>query len=201
MITIMLVVLRHLLLENPWPLVLALVVVGAVLGVLSTQRLSRRLAAASLVAFLLAPSILLLAHSVTTAREHIIAGTRELVASTVHRADLAAVDLLFSPEAVLVGPDGEVWLTYPEIRTQLERASERFAIREQSVRSLTAELEDGVGQVTVSLRSTLGGQAAGVPMPSMWELTWERADDAWRVTQVRCLQFMNAEPGPNFWKP
>ena len=192
-------VLQSLFLESPWPVVITLMGVAAVLWVLATRRRERRLTIAAAVVVVMAVGAYALAAAVKTDREHLLDRTRQIVAATAP-LDLLLMDGLIEPGASLSGDDGAVWMRYDQVRTELEGIVQRFGIERQQVRSLAAEVRDGGGARTLfELRTTLG-QGIG-PRSSVWQLIWAKdAEEQWRVQGIQWLKFEGQPPMYPMWR-
>lgn len=195
-------ILENLLFEQPWPLAVVVLAVAAGCWVVASRRRRRgklRLVAVSFV--LLAVALLVMAHFVTTAREHLLSATAQLVAATESPTDGKVLDQLIAPDAVVTGPGGEVWLEYAQLRSELKSAVDRHQIHEQRIRSVGAEVtSDTAGRSVFDLRTNVGKETF-IPIRTVWALHWAR-DDAgeWRIKQIQWLQFQGHAPSRGLWQ-
>ncbi|MEX1016060.1 MAG: hypothetical protein WDZ31_04870 [Phycisphaeraceae bacterium] len=188
---------EHLLLERPWPLVVALLVGAILLRYVARQRNQPVVGHVALGLALVAGGVFALAWSVTTDRQQIERHTRDLVQATVTPADFDVIDRLLSPDVVLVGPDGDVWLEAGPLRRQLETVVDRYGIDDQIIRDFGVETTgDHTGRSAIDLRTYSPGMVA----PSVWTLHWRRTGDdtPWRVVRIQWNEFMGNDP-PRRW--
>ncbi len=191
----------HMLFESPWLLAMGLVGVGVVLRLVGQQRGQRRVVTASWVALAAAVAVIGLAKVVTTDRERLLQRTRELVAATAP-LDGGRVAGFLAADAVLVGPDGDTWVSVGELGGEIDAAGRNYPIASQAIRHLEAEARsDAQGLVLVDLRTTLSeGFGAQAPIPTKWLLTWRKTPEGWRVYRVQWLELMNQSPPRGAWR-
>ena len=191
-----------LLFEQPWPLVIVLLVSAVLLRHAARQRNQPRMGHVGFGLAVAAGAVFALAWLVTTDREMLERQTREVVAATESPTDLATLDRLLSPDAVLTGPGNEIWMEMSAIRRQLEQLGERFPIEQQVIRDIGAQVIDARrGRSAFDLR-TYSPHQPGVPYRSVWTLHWHRQDNGdWQIVQVQWEQFMNRPPGHGHWLP
>lgn len=191
---------QSLLLENPWPIVIALVAVAAILRVAGSRQRKPAMSYAALASLVAAVGVYLLAAFVITGREAIIQRTEALVAATAP-LDAAALDDLIARGAFVSGPDGRPWVEYDAIRPELEHVLQRFRPSEQTIRSLGAEAQATRGRSVIDLRTSLPNSGYGLPVATVWGLEWRKEGDGqWRVAEIRWLEFMNREPSNRMWR-
>ncbi|MFA9477024.1 DUF4440 domain-containing protein [Phycisphaerales bacterium AB-hyl4] len=191
---------EHLLLERPWPLVVALLVGAILIRYVARQRRQPVMGHVALGLAIAAGGVLALAWTVTTDRQLLERHTRQLVAATESPGDFSVIDRLLAPDAVLTGPDGDVWMNLSAIRNQLEQAIDRYTIDDQIIRDIGAEVTgDNRARSAFDLRTYSGAQA-GLPTRSTWTLHWRRGDDGeWRITRVQWDSFMDRPPSRSLW--
>jgi len=191
---------ENLLLERPWPVVIALGWAAAVLAVAAYRRLSRRLAWAAIAAILLALTVGLLAWLVETDRESLIERTRQLVAHTTP-LDVQKVNACFDSHASLIGPGGEVWLTHDTMLLSLKSAAKRRALHQQNIRRLAAEILNADRGRTELALTTWVGEQGEFPIPTTWLLTWQRGTDGqWRIVTIQWLLMRGQPPRFGAWR-
>lgn len=182
--------LTSLLFENPWPGVVALVAVSAVLRVAGKRQGNKGVLIASWVALLLGLGVYAAASWVNTDREVMIQRTEAWIqaASPVDRAALTA---LMAPNVPLLGPQGDYLLDLdaPTIAQNLEQ----YRVEVVSYRDIEA-WPASPGQGTSHLRvshEVLGQRVLG----TSWELGWRRNDAGdWRVVSIKWVRYGNEPP-------
>lgn len=196
----------HYFLENPWPVAAVASLLAGLLMWLSRQVGRRPLAWSALVVALLGClGTPLLASLVLTAREELTSRTRQLVraAGPVNPGMLRAI---FDPQAVLVGPAGDAWLTVPEMLTAIESLDHRYSIGRHKLDILGVEARPGgVGVSQIDVVSHFErGPAEGRPLRTRWLLTWRRdlpgpdgQEGFWRLTRAQWLK----HPAPDAIEP
>ncbi len=184
----------HLLLENPWPIVIVLIGVAAVLRVVGRRNDKRGLSLAALIALLAAVGVYVLATLVDTPREQVTAATHALLDATVAK-DAAAIDRLLDPRVVLADERGNVRLTIGELRPGLDRTLERFDLASQRAKNLLVDTQTpDAATAHLDLRTGFTDNAFP-PSHTRWQLDWRRdADGRWRLTEVRWLEWMGQTP-------
>lgn len=187
--------LSELFLENPWPLVVALLAVSAVLRTVGKRQDQPKAVSASWLALLLGLGVYVTATLVDTDRELLIERTEAFVVAT-SPADEAALTALLADRAVLMGPGGDVW-------DNLSGAFIAQELREHEVQDNTTRAVDassrrgGRGISTLDVSSRLGG----FPMRTQWELEWQKDPRGeWRITGMKWLSFNQQDPNPNLYR-
>ncbi len=193
-------ILPYLVLEEPWMLMLTLAGVGVVLWVIGGQRASRRLRWASLGLIASSGGVYVLATVVQTDRERLITATQSLVEATAP-LDASTIRSRLGPHATLSGPDGDPWLPAGELLDELESALRRYEVEEHRIASVGAEAGDRVGRSVLDLRTTMEDSVyAGLPVRTVWVLTWTREPDGrWRVSDLRWMQVNGQRPNAGRW--
>ena len=185
----------YLLFESPWPVVIALVGLWAVLRVIGVRQRKRGFHAAALVALALAVGVSALAWVVTTDREQVVAQTRRLVQAThpaesgPSKVDRTELDRMIEPAAPIAVHDGPTLMPYREVRPALSR----LEVAGQSIDQLAAGLTQPDRAVSeVHLTTHLANPPTMRPAPSRWRFHWRR-DDAggWRVRKITAVEFNN----------
>lgn len=190
---------QWLLLENPWPLMIALVIAAVLALLVRRQARAHRgqLALTALILLVLAGGAYGLAAVVATDHEQLLDRTRQLVAAAHLPLRSADLDDLLTPSVTLTGPDGRVWMPAPVLRLMVERSVEHLGVSAHHIVSLGAESpNEGEGRSLLSLTSYSKFEP-GVPVPSTWELHWRRdRTGRWRVVEIRWLRFAGQRPQP-----
>ncbi len=191
--------LSHYLFEQPLPAVAALLLLTGLVVMAAMRRGSKALLVGALIAGpLLSTCVPLMAALVTTPREQVIIRTRQLVAATAPH-DAAALDRLLAADAVLLGPEGGAWLTRAQFDPVIEQVLQRYAISDNQVRVLGADIVGaaGGGRVLIDVSTRVASELYGErQLQTRWLIEWLRPvdasdPDAWRVIRVRWL----AHPG------
>ncbi len=184
-------VLTYLFLEQPWPLVIALLLVTVALTTVGRrqQRPIWRDVGWSMVA--VAAVVLVVARQVETDREQLMRQTRELVQAAQSPMDVQSVDRLLADDVVLVGPDRGLWLEREGILAKLRQIDRKRVVEGQSVGALNATVTDsGEGLSRLSLHTQLGGPYHQPAIGTQWVLHWRQADDGhWRLHEIEWLRF------------
>lgn len=184
----------------PVPLLVVLLGVAAVCRVLASRRRDERLNYAALAALALAGALFLAAHFVETPYEKVEARTRELVAATAP-LNMQSVDAVLSTGCILTGPGGEHWLRFDEVRAELQRALERYAVESHGVRGVGVEVTSDTEALSLlQLATTMRESLYGAPMRTQWLLHWQNVDGQWRVTQIQWLEINGQPPHDRIWR-
>ena len=188
---------QNLLLEDPWPLGLMLIVIACVLLFLSSQRGDKKLLRLAGLAALLAIALFVISSMIETTREHIISQTEKLIAHTAP-LDVAAFKALVSPRVIVtVGDDSSApTLTGEEVFTRLEKSVQSYPIKEQSIIEIDAELRPGDFAIC---QFDVRSDGHGGRVMTRWLLTWQQQPTGdWLVTQVQwldCPGIIGLKPG------
>jgi hypothetical protein len=182
---------RVVLLENPWPLILVLAPVLAVLAWLWLQRRTRSLGLAAVAVLLMGAGAWASATLVTTPREQLRAATVGLVEAALHRP--AALRTLVPEPCVLTDADGQVHISGPAAFVAIaERAHRKYKIDGQAsaVNRLDARRLGGDrGQSFCAVTAMVSWQGIARPVPTEWLLTWQMpANGPPRLVEARCLR-------------
>tara|TARA_B100000029_G_scaffold76180_1_gene67976 strand:- start:219 stop:773 length:555 start_codon:yes stop_codon:yes gene_type:complete len=165
-----------LLTENPWPLIAGLVVVTVGLLMVWNARRDGRLLVAALACVVLAAGSWELARRIVTERER-LAATVLTLRDAVQDKDMASVYSHFSesePQLKLLATTGLALVTFED----------RIRITAQDT-----TLETGGSRGETRFRANVSLKVVGYGsvgrQPTLWSLTWQKEDDAWRVVRVR----------------
>ena len=192
---------EHLLFEDPYTLGVVLGVVALGLAWLGWHQGRGWAFKASPATALAAAGAALLAWSVETDREHIIARTRHAVELTAgDPLELERLRTLFAPDARLLRPDQSTWLNAEQLFERLEQVTQRWLIRGHSVTQLDAQInrETNTGLTLLDLRSMISTELGDQVIKTRWLLHWSPGfGGPWRVTDVRQLD----HPDPNGLDP
>lgn len=183
--------------ENPYLLVIALVVAGAAGRIVGRRRGSPALANGGVVAMVLAVALVTAARFVETDREAVTRHVRGMLSSaeaagTGGQAHAAAAPLgdWFADAVELQGADGTRFETLDAGR--IAEILRRHRVRGHGLRSLEVAAAGGVATTRLRLTSRVG---EGYPAPTQWELHWtQRGGGDWRIDRMRWLAFRGQPP-------
>ena len=181
--------LTSILFENPWPAVIALLAVSSILRLVGKRQDQKRLVAVSWVALLLGLGVYATAALVNTDREVLIERTEAMVAAT-SPVDEPALRAIFADNALLLGPEGDVWDDLNAVFVAKEL--NEHGVTDNQVRLVDAQSSrPGVGVSTMDVSSKI----MGMPQRSTWELGWQKdADGTWQITSMKWLTFNRQTP-------
>ena len=190
--------------EDPWVLVVGLVVVGALLRSVGRRRGHARTVMASWLAYALAVGCVGLAAAVNTDREQIEAQTKAMLVSAESAGSGGATnaraqrfDAFFTPRVGVEGPGGSVWeITDAAGLTQKlqQRRVRGTALRRFEITAPPAGSDRATTQMRVSSRV-----GEGYPAPTTWELGWTRTPQGWRIDRLRWLELRDHAPSPGLY--
>ena len=132
---------QSLLLEQPWPLAVVL---------------------------LLAAIVVTLAYTVETGREAVERRTLELV-RTASPVDASALAGLLARDVVIAGPTGDVVIEGEAVHEQIVTAHDRYGVADHRVRDLDAWASGQQGRVMLALYSTVSSTPALTRWGLFWE--------------------------------
>lgn len=185
--------------ENPWPLAVAIAVVGAVVAWRGLAGGQRPLLLGGLVGILLALGAVLLGRSVQTPGEQAEGVARALVAHAEGaRTDEAMA--LFAPDAVLnYGKRENPGVSINDIRSALKSLEGRYRIDSNRIRRLELRtLDDTTGEVELSCTTSLARLDTGVPTD--WILRVRRRGDRWLIDRITFETLYGKPPTPGIWR-
>lgn len=188
--------LTQMFLENPWPAVVALVGVSAVLRIIGKRQEQKRLVVAGWIALALGLGVFVLASAVNTDRETLIARTEAFVEAT-SPADRAALDAIFFDSVVLLGPEGDYWDDL-DADFVVERL-DRFKVDVLDARDIDAVADrPGYGVSVMRVSHDVMGQR--VPA-TQWEIGWQRDNEArWQITSLKWVMFGLTPPSRSLYR-
>jgi hypothetical protein len=196
----------HLLLESPTPLIGAVLIAAVFLALsaLQARGTSRRgLAVGALAALVAAPLLWLLAATITTERERVMARTMQLLDLTVP-IQLPALEGLIKADAEFVSHVGRECFDRARMLGILKRNLEAHRVSAHDVRSLAAQvISDSEAESWLEVRTSFadGSPVGSGPVPSSWQLTWGRrgSGEPWQITRVRCMRLMRVACNCTLW--
>lgn len=189
--------------ENPWPLAIALAVVGAALawrGASEGESGRNRpvfLAGAALLA--LAVGAVALGRAVETPGER----AAEVVRALVDHAENARTDramALFAPDAVLnYGRRENPGVAIDDIHSALRSLEGRYRIESNRIRRLELRtLDAATGEVELSCSTEIRG--AGSAIPTDWVIRVRKSGTDWRIDRITFESLFGKAPTPGIWR-
>lgn len=175
----------ELLFDTPLWLPATIVAAGVLLFWMGNVRLEKKLRNTG--AGLLAAAVLLLVISfvMDTPREKVMKQTRQLVES-VEKRDWPTMQQLLDPRCTL-----DKYNNREEIVAAAQTAVDRFEIKNITVTSLDAKQDAASITVHLNLFSELN-ISMGRPVPTSWELDWQKSSGQWLLRNVSVLESMQA---------
>lgn len=184
----------HYVLENPWPLSVALILAAAWLTWSGLREgLTGRLRAAAVLA-IIGFSILATGLLVVTSGEHSRALVEALVDAAVKHDSIAASAMFTDHAEISLGSPSNPAFGRSVIDEILNNLPNSPAIESNSITMLRAYSESSnAATVHMACWTTL---ATGLgPMPSQWVLRVERqADGSWKIAHLTCVSVANRAP-------
>jgi hypothetical protein len=181
-------------LENPWPLGIALLAAAVILAWTALRRESTaRLRVAGLLA-LTGGAALFTGAAVVTPGEHARRVVLDVVAAAV-AGDVAGAGARFSEDATLAfGSVTNPGLPREEIERRIDHLDGRYRIASNDVTGLRAEtVARDQGTVRLGCRTVL--EAAPVPVPTEWVIEVTRqSDGGWKVSRATWTSIAGRPP-------
>lgn len=187
--------------ENPWPL--AGVLLAAASGVfvhwMRTGDPYLRPVSAGLAG--LAGVVCLLAAAVQTEGEAVRAATRSLVADAVP-GRVSAVAARLSPQVVVTGPEGGVWLDAGELHNALANRLPHWKVQSHHITMLDAtRIRPGLIEAHLIAWTDFAPDARTDRVMTEWRLRWRaQADGSWRLEEARWEQLNFRPPPRGIWR-
>lgn len=166
-------------LENPWPLGIALVVVGCIVLQAATKQKAFR--TGGMIA-LAGVAVVVLGTLYDTVAERLVDRTTLLVESAIDRsASISIVDDIFADDlVVLFGRDKTTW-GKTEIMARIPWVRE--LVSSNNLRQVDAVRLDSDRAESVFAQTT--GTTYGYPTPNEWRCKWRRdSDGTWRIDEL-----------------
>ena len=183
-------------LESPWPTVIVLGLLAAVLVWISLDREDRRLLIAGAVSVVLAVSIGVIGTLVQTDRERALAATTAFVDDAV---DGRVDDLLawLHPDATLhVGRIESPGFPRESLDRALEQLDGPHRVQDNTITLLDAA-DDGSGSIWVELACLTSTSSSYGMVPSRWIFEWTPppSDGPWEVRSITAVSVAGRTPG------
>lgn len=185
-------------LENPYPLTIALALIALALGWLGLTDNRRPLIAIAVICALVAAGVLITGMTVTTSGEHARRITRQFVNAVVAN-DLNTAMALMTPDASLaVGSPQNPGRDRQFIHGRLADLSQRYPIQSNTITTLRSYSQpNDAAIVHLACRTSAGGYG---PTPSQWVLHIHRdADGQWRIRRLTAISIALRRPDPGLW--
>lgn len=185
--------------ENPWPLGVAIAILGAAAAWRGLAGESRPLLVGGLVAIVAGAAVVLVGRSVRTPGEH----AEEVARALVAHAEAARTDealALFTPDAVLnYGRRENPGVSMVDIRAALRSLEGRYRIDSNRIRRLEVRtLDDATGEVELSCTTSLARLETGVPTD--WILRVRKRGDRWLIDRITFETLYGKPPTPGIWR-
>jgi len=190
--------LTRFILENPWPMGIALLVIAILLIWRGMYDGRWRRVGIGLGLGGLGLVVLAIGWFVDTAGEHGRQVTREFVEAVVAE-DLVGADALLTPTTIVhLGASSNIGHDLQRIRDSLSRLVDRYTITNNAITHLRGYTESG-DRATVHLACWTEVEGGYAPTPSQWVLMIERqGDGSWKITRITCLTIAT-KPPPTVW--
>lgn len=170
------------LLENPWPIAIVLLILGAALVIIAYRTGGRRVKIAAAVVGALAAALVALAYLVTTDREAIDRNTESLVGAAVVPVELDVFRQTLSKDVRLFDRD------YQSILDGIQRGLDRWNVRYAYITGLEVDQTGDQGRSYLAVITRLDSNIGGGSTLTRWMLHWKKEPDgAWRVVKIEWL--------------
>lgn len=185
--------------ENPWPLSVAIALVGAVAAWRGLVGANRALLIGGLAAIAVAVAAIFVGRVVRTAGEH----AEDVARALVGHAEAARTDealALFTSDAVLnYGRRENPGASIEDIRLALRSLEGRYRIDSNRIRRLEFRtLDDGRGEVELSCTTSIARLETGVPTD--WIIRARKDGDRWRIDRITFETLYGKPPTPGIWR-
>jgi hypothetical protein len=174
-----------LLFDQPWWLPTSIIIVGIALFISGNRRQLTRLRNAGAIIVLIAVAFSLISFFVETDKEKCVRQTHELVDSVVS-ADWKKAESLMDPKVTL----GLVSVTVYTDRAALIKGAQdgctTYGLKACHVMSIKATQTQSL--ITVNMNVvTEQDSTMGRPLPSNWEIEYERTESGWQIDRLTCF--------------
>ena len=181
--------LPHLFLEAPWPVLIVLVGLAAIMRVVGRRNGKAWMSWMALGALVLAVGVWLLAWAVTTDRETLLADTHKLVDATVRPVHMSTLESMIPPDTPIVTAHGVMISRFSQVKQTLKA----YPIDTQNITSINAQTSGTKGLSVFSV--TTHFRVMNVPIPSTWAFRWKRgASGRWQVSRIVWLTLRHQNP-------
>lgn len=173
--------LEHYLLESPWGPAIVLAAVGVGLFIAGGRRASPLMQwVGGGAGVLLGVGLVLLAMSVQTGREKMVAGTEKLAEAAAEPFDLTTIEKLTTDDATLLGWNRQIMMAVAR------NASQRVSVDGYSVTAMDV-IRDGPnrGRTYVAVIGRVRTELGGGGFRSRWIMRWRKEEDGrWRLAAI-----------------
>lgn len=185
--------------ENPWPLAVALAILGAAVAWRGLTAGARPLLFSGLAGHLLAGLAVLVGRAIETPGERAAVIARAMVAHA-EAGDTEQAIALFTPDAVLnYGKRENPGVSIDDIRSALKSLEGRYRIDSNRIRRLEIRtLDDATGEVELSCTTSLARLDTGVPTD--WILRVRKRGDRWLIDRITFETLYGKPPTPGIWR-
>lgn len=184
---------RHVL-ENPWPLVIILLLLAGGGTWLAIQRDDRKLLRIPLAGLIGAVAVYLAAMFVTTPGEEVAAATRQFVQHAEEGRSIDMIGMLASNATLHVGRAGSSGRPLEDLERELQTLDGQHRITSNRITQLdTADQGDDTILVTLSCYTSTESSYGSVP--SSWLLEWTRTSNGgWEIRRLTALRIAGQTP-------
>ena len=182
-------------LENPFPVALPLIAVGATLAWSALRDARRTRFRIGIAAVVLGVVAIALGLAVTTAGEHGERAARGLVEAVVGN-DLVGARAMMTDETTLsIGSPLNPGVGIDFIQDRLDQLHQRYRIEANTIRSLSGY---GISADEAEIHLGCLTDAGFGFTPSRWVLRARRQPDGtWKITRITCISINNQVPASN----
>ena len=174
-----------LLFDQPWWLPTSIIIVGIALFISGNRRQLTRLRNAGAAIVLAAIVFALISFFVETDKEKCVRQTHELVDSVV-AGDWPRFTSLLDSRVSLDLVSTTIYADKKHLLQGAQEATQKYTLKAVHVLSINAVQTQSL--ITVDMK-VISEQdfTMGRPLPSSWELEWDRTDTGWKLDRLTCL--------------
>ena len=186
-------ILDRFLFESYWPAAALCAGLALVLGFHALRRRSRGLGVAAVVLVLAAATVPVVARSIVTSRERLMARTADLAKAAIGPLDADQLAAMLDERVVFEVPRGNpAFEGRDQVIDLARRADRRYRFETWSVGGLdAAKLNNTTGQSVARLSTRLVAKGGGdgllggeYSVPTDWLIEWSNRSGDWRVTRI-----------------
>ena len=181
-------------LENPWPLVIILLLIAGAGTYIAIQRDDQKLLRLPLSFVIGAIAVFLAARFFTTPGEEVAAATRQFVQ---HAEDGRSADMIsmLAPNATLhVGRAGSTGLPLEDLERELQTLDTRHRIISNQITQLDTE-QESADRILVTLSCYTSTESSYGSVPSSWLLEWiPTSNGGWEIRRLTALRIAGRTP-------
>ena len=169
---------------TPWWLPTGLIAVGIVLFVGGNGRGQKGPRNAGVGLVVAALVLMLVSYLVETDKERAVRQTKELIRA-VQDKDWSKMTALLDDDVAVTTPFGQLYAGRKEVVDAARSLSDRHGLK--SVGGSVADVTQDNAGIVVLTDTTANLDAVGYPVPSRWQLDWQKAGADWHVHQITCV--------------